>query len=110
MHKPEGPRYAWLLILLAAIIFVAAAAPTFAQSPNTSTIVVLVTDPSGAAVVDARVTVTNDRTGATREAVSGSGGSAIVAALPLTGTYTVAVSKPGFGTEQRRDVVLRPGE
>src|SRR3954447_9027029 len=110
MHKPEGPRYAWLLILLAAIIFVAAAAPTFAQSPNTSTIVVLVTDPSGASVVGAAVTVTNDRTGATRDAVSGADGSATLAALPLTGTYTVAVAKQGFGTEQRKDVTLRAGE
>src|SRR3954465_5033882 len=109
MHKPEGPRYAWLLILLA-IIFVAAAAPTFAQSPNTSTIVVLVTDPSGASVVGAAVTVTNDRTGATRDAVSGADGSATLAALPLTGTYTVAVAKQGFGTEQRKDVTLRAGE
>src|SRR3954465_9576401 len=109
MHKPEGPRYAWLLILLA-IIFVAAAAPTFAQSPNTSTIVVLVTDPSGASVVGAAVTVTNDRTGATRDAVSGADGSATLAALPLTGTYTVAVAKQGFGTEERKDVTLRAGE
>src|SRR3954469_24060075 len=109
MHKPEGPRYAWLLILLAAIIFVAAA-PTFAQSPNTSTIVVLVTDPSGASVAGAAVTVTNDRTGATRDAVSGADGSATLAALPLTGTYTVAVAKQGFGTEERKDVTLRAGE
>src|SRR4051794_15222866 len=110
MHKPEGPRCAWLFILLAAIIFVVAAAPTFAQSPNTSTIVVLVTDPSGASVVGAAVTVTNDRTGATRDAVSGADGSATVAALPLTGTYTVAVAKQGFGTEERKDVTLRAGE
>src|SRR3954471_19187741 len=110
MHKPEGPRCAWLFILLAAIIFVVATAPTFAQSPNTSTIVVLVTDPSGASVVGAAVTVTNDRTGATRDAVSGADGSATLAALPLTGTYTVAVAKQGFGTEERKDVTLRAGE
>src|SRR5256885_15101357 len=65
---------------------VAAAPPAFAQSPNTSTIVVLVSDPSGAAVADANVTVTNDQTGATRQVVSGRDGSASVPALPLTGS------------------------
>ena len=31
-------------------------------------------------------------------------------ALSLTGTYTVSVSKEGFGTEERNDVTLRAGE
>jgi hypothetical protein len=88
-----------LLILLA-----------LAQSPNTSTIVVIVTDQSGAAVADANVSIINNQTGAVREAVSGNDGSVIVPALSLTGTYTVAVSKPGFGVEQRPDVALRAGE
>src|SRR5437868_12720740 len=109
MQKPEGPRYASLFMLLVAI-FVAAAAPTFAQSPNTSTIVVLVTDQSGAVVSDANVVVTNSERGTVREVVSGADGSAAIAALPLTGTYTVAVSKQGFGTEQRKDITLRAGE
>jgi outer membrane receptor protein involved in Fe transport len=84
--------------------------PLFAQSPNTSTIVVLVTDQSGAMVKDAHVSVTNNQTGAVREAVSGSDGSVTVSALSLTGTYTVGVSKPGFGAEERNDVTLRAGE
>ena len=69
------------------------------QSPNTSTIVVLVTDPSGAVVADANVSVTNNQTGAMRDVMSGSDGSATIPALSLTGTYTVRVSKPGFGSE-----------
>jgi hypothetical protein len=81
-----------------------------AQSPNTSTIVVLVTDQSGAVVTDAKVSVTNNQTGAVRDAVSGSDGSATVPALSLTGTYTVGVSKQGFGSEERKDVTLRAGE
>jgi carboxypeptidase family protein/TonB-dependent receptor-like protein len=82
----------------------------FGQSPNTSTIVVLVTDQSGAAVTDAKVAVTNDQTRATRAVVSGADGSATVSALSLTGTYTVTVSKQGFGNEERKDVTLRAGE
>ncbi|HXI27460.1 MAG TPA: TonB-dependent receptor [Vicinamibacterales bacterium] len=84
--------------------------PAFAQSPNTSTIVVLVTDPSGAVVSNASVVVTNSERGTVRAVASGADGSASIPALPLTGTYVVTVSKQGFGTEERRDVTLRAGE
>src|SRR6188768_2935311 len=67
-----------------------------AQSPNNASIVVLVTDQSGAVVKDARVLVTNEQTGATREGLSGAEGSTSFPALSLTGTYAVAVSKQGF--------------
>jgi len=81
-----------------------------AQSPNTSTIVVLVTDQSGAMVTDAAVVVTNTQTGSVRATVSGNDGSASIPALSLTGTYTVGVSKQGFGSEERDGVSLRAGE
>jgi hypothetical protein len=82
----------------------------YAQSTNTSTLVVLVTDQSGAVIKDAKVSVTNSETGAVRETASGSDGSATVPALPLNGAYTVGVSKEGFGSEERKDVTLRAGE
>ena len=86
------------------------AAPAFAQSPNTSTVVVLVTDQSGAVVNDARVSVTNNQTGAVRASTSGVDGSATFPALSLTGTYTVTVTKQGFATEEHKDISLRAGE
>jgi Carboxypeptidase regulatory-like domain/TonB dependent receptor len=95
------------LVAFVSFVFVGVA---HAQSPNTSTIVVLVTDQSGAVVTDAKVSVTNNQTGAVREAVSGGDGSATVPALSLTGTYTVGVSKQGFGREERKGVALRAGE
>ena len=97
-------------IQIALVLILTSALPLVAQSPNTSTIVVLVTDQSGAVVTDAKVSVTNNQTGAVREAISGSDGSATVPALSLTGTYTVGVSKQGFGSEERNDVTLRAGE
>jgi hypothetical protein len=97
-----------ILVLLSA--FVSLAAPALAQSPNTSTVVVLVTDQTGAVVRDARVSVTNNQTGAAREAQSGADGSATFPALSLTGTYTVAVTKEGFATEEHKDISLRAGE
>ena len=86
------------------------AATVLAQSPNTSTVVVLVTDQSGAVVDGAKVSVTNDQTGAVRESTSGADGSATFPALSLTGTYTVTVAKQGFATEEHKDVSLRAGE
>ena len=95
---------------LIALCILALAFPASAQSPNTSTIVVLVGDQSGAVVSGATVSVTNNETGAVREATSGADGSAIIPALPLTGTYTITDSKQGFGTEARNDIALRAGE
>jgi hypothetical protein len=91
-------------------IFLMLAMPLIAQSPNTATLIIDVADPTGAVVPDATVTVLNNATGAVRNAVSGSDGNATIAALPLTGTYTVTVSKEGFGNEERRDITLRSGE
>src|ERR1700737_74470 len=100
-----GNRPLLVLLLIALLTFVAA--PVAAQSPNTATMIVVVVDQSGAVVKDAKVSVVNSATGAVREAVSGSDGSATIQALSLTGTYTVGVSKEGFGNEERKDITLR---
>jgi hypothetical protein len=96
-------------ILLYALLLLLAL-PLAAQSPNTATMIVVVADQSGANVPDAHVSVVNTATGATREATSGSDGRATIAALPLTGSYTIRVSKNGFGNEERNDITLRSGE
>jgi hypothetical protein len=86
------------------------APPALAQTPNTSTVAVLVTDQSGAVIKDAKVTVTNTQTGDVRDAVSAGDGRATFPALSLTGTYTLGVEKTGFGSEQRTGITLRAGE
>ncbi|HEU4888352.1 MAG TPA: TonB-dependent receptor [Thermoanaerobaculia bacterium] len=98
------------LPLLLILLFVCAAIPLAAQSPNTASLIVIVEDPTGAVVPDANVSIVNDATSAARNAVSGSDGSATIPALSLTGTYTVNVSKEGFGSESRKDIELRAGE
>ena len=82
----------------------------FAQSPNTASMIVVVVDQNGAVVKDAKVSLVNAATGAVREAVSGSDGSSTFSALALTGTYTVSVSREGFGNEELKDITLRSGE
>jgi len=92
------------------LAFLTLTAALYGQSPNTASILVVVEDQSGALVKDAKVSVANSATGATRDTVSGSDGSATFAALSLTGTYNVSVSKSGFGDEELKDIVLRSGE
>ncbi|HVF55734.1 MAG TPA: carboxypeptidase-like regulatory domain-containing protein, partial [Pyrinomonadaceae bacterium] len=92
------------------VLFAFNAVPVAAQSPNTATMIVVVVDQTGAVVKDAKVSVVNTATGAAREAVSGSDGSATIPALSLTGTYTVVVSREGFGNEELKDIELRSGE
>ncbi len=102
--RRTAPLFAMLLSVL---LF---AHTAVAQSPNTASIIVVVVDQNDAVVRDAKVTVSNDATGAVREGVSDSDGSVNIAALSLTGTYTVAVSKEGFGNQELKDVTLRSGE
>src|SRR5215510_14328377 len=75
------------MLLMALLAFIAT--PTRAQSPNTASMIVAVVDQAGAVVKDAKVLLVNSATGAVREAISGSDGSATIPALSLTGTYTV---------------------
>ena len=90
--------------------FVISAASTFAQSPNTSTVLVLVTDQSGAIVKNAKVSVTNNKTGAVRESVSGDDGRATFPALSLMGDYRISVTKTGFVADDVTGLTLRAGE
>jgi hypothetical protein len=72
--------------------------------------IVVVADQTGAVIPSAKVSVVNSATGAVRDAVSGSDGTATIPALPLTGTYTVSVSKEGFAADERKAITLRSGE
>jgi carboxypeptidase family protein/TonB-dependent receptor-like protein len=99
-----------LLISLTLLSIVAGTPAALAQAPHTSTVVVRVTDQSNAVVADATVSITNTETGAARESTSGDDGSATFAALSVNGSYTVAVSKAGFGTEERQNITLLAGE
>ena len=59
-----------------------------------------VTDPSGAVVPNAAITVTSVDTGAVRSAVTGSAGDYQVLSLPV-GEYQVRAEKTGFTPERR---------
>ena len=94
-------------VFVSIILFALASA---AQSPNTGSIVVSVVDQNEAVVQGANITLVNAATGAERDAVSNSEGSATFAALSLTGAYKVSVNKSGFTANEAGGLQLRSGE
>lgn len=97
-------RGAWLLAVL-----LAASVPARAQSgAATADLVGTVLDESKAVLPGAAVSATNNQTGVVRAAVAGPDGRYTIPALPV-GSYTVRVELPGFGPQQRADVVLNLG-
>lgn len=93
--------------LLPVVLFAVSAA---AQSANTATVIVTVVDQNDAVVPGAGISVTNAATGVARDSVSGSEGSAAFAALSLTGSYKVRVTKSGFSSNEVGGLTLRSGE
>jgi hypothetical protein len=81
---------ALLPLLAVASLTVSASAQTI-----TGTVVGTVTDPSGAVVAGAAVTATNVTTGVATRGVSNSQGLYSIRFLPI-GSYTLAISAPGF--------------
>jgi hypothetical protein len=79
------------LVLFGTFLFLG---PTWAQDP-TGRIAGTVTDPGGAAVPDAKVTITNLKTGITSTAGTDKEGFYQVLALPI-GTYRVTIDHDGF--------------
>ena len=76
----------------------------FAQ--DTASITGSVTDPSGAAIPGAQVTVTSLEQGINRAATSNSTGDYLFAALPI-GSYNLTVAAPGFKKFQATGIILR---
>ncbi|MGA8029924.1 MAG: carboxypeptidase-like regulatory domain-containing protein [Bryobacteraceae bacterium] len=69
----------------------------------------IVTDPSGAIVSNAAITVKNEDTGAVRRSATNSAGLYQVTALPV-GHYEIQVNKAGFAEEIRTGINLVVGQ
>ena len=82
-------------LILAFLVFTTIPGSLKAQSLISGDIVGVVTDPSGAAVANATVTVTSNATGAAQTTTTNSKGSYRVPLLK-PGDYTILVTAPGF--------------
>jgi hypothetical protein len=96
-----------LLALVWAVValVVVSAMPAYAQL-DAATLNGSVTDPTGAVVPDATVTITNAGTGTSRVATTNQAGTFSVPALE-PGKYNIIISKAGFGSSQQNGVTLQ---
>jgi hypothetical protein len=83
---------------------------SFASAQTLDTgIVGSVTDPAGAMVTEAAVTITNTQTGISRSVTTNPSGLFEVRYL-VPGNYTVDVQAPGFRRERRTGIVIQIGQ
>src|SRR5438477_9430813 len=87
------------------LAFVVLAAASLMAQTFRGTILGTVTDPSGAVVSGAKVTIKNVNTGLERTTQTSADGSYSVPELPI-GTYTVTVTQSGFQTAVTSNVVV----
>ena len=94
------------LAVLVAAFFVLFAVQAFAQD---ATIIGTVTDPTGAAVPNAPIAITNVETGLVRNTTTNSDGQYVVPDLHI-GTYSLRVSASGFKATEQKNIVLAVGD
>jgi|CZLA01.1.fsa_nt_gi hypothetical protein len=99
-HRSRFYCTALFLFLLTAALY------SFGQE---ATIVGTVTDPSGASVAGAVVTVTHHDTGQVHNLTTGNAGEYVASDIHI-GHYTVRVEAKGFKAEERRDLLLQVGD
>lgn len=99
-------RIAFLRVV--AVLFALSSTIAFAQV-TTGTILGTVTDPSGATIAGAKVTITNTDTGIVSNIVNRSDGNFELPYLP-NGPYSVKIDAPGFKSFSQTDVVLNIGQ
>jgi len=93
------------MLVLLSMIWVSAG--VLAQ--DTASVTGTVTDPSGAAVPNAQVSVVNAEKGVTRTATTNGSGDYLFAALPI-GSYNLIVAGQGFKKYEAKGVILRVGQ
>jgi hypothetical protein len=122
MFVTTGPAKLWPLSIavLLATLLLGFSAPLMGQAVN-ATLLGAVTDSSGAAVANAKVTITETNTGISHASQTNDSGNYVFPDLP-PGTYRVVVEQTGFKRESRAgielivnstervDLVLQPGD
>src|SRR6266436_1051574 len=92
--------------LLLCLLVLGISSQAFGQN---ATVVGTVTDPSGAAVANATITITRTETGQVFHLVSNGDGQYVAPDLPI-GHYNLKVEAAGFKTAEQKNVVLQVGD
>src|SRR5258708_4501886 len=104
--KERGLIKLWLLslVLLLGATLLGFSTPVLGQAVN-ATLLGTVTDSSGAAVANVKVTITETNTGISRASQTNESGNYVLPDLP-PGTYKVLAEQPGFKRESRAGIDL----
>ncbi len=89
---------------ISVLLFLAA---SLSWGQSTATIVGRVSDASGAVIAGAKVTARNTVTGLERTTSSNEAGDYELPLLPITGAYTLTVSKEGFQSQESTGIALQ---
>lgn len=100
-------RHAILVMLAGAAFYMLTLSPAYGQVQ--STLSAVVSDPSGAVVPGAKVTLINEASGDVRESVSNGQGFFSFPGIP-EGRYAVKISAPGFSTFKEVGIVVKESE
>src|SRR5467141_2094440 len=92
--------------LLLCVLVLTLSSQAFGQN---ATVVGTITDPSGAAVANATITITRTETGQVFHLVSNGDGQYVAPDLPI-GHYNIKVEATGFKTAEQKGVVLQVGD
>jgi hypothetical protein len=95
-----------LLWCAVAVTLTGAAIPAFGQASYTAQVRGVIKDQSGAMIIEATVTITNDATGISNTAHSDANGLYILTGL-RPAVYTIKADKPGFRAAEQKNVVLQ---
>ena len=101
-RRQRGFHFAAALLL---IVLGFCDCPAIRAQIDTATLVGTISDPSGAVITNATVSVRDEATGLTLQQTVGAHGSYIFTALKV-GNYTVSVSAPGFQQVEQTNVQL----
>jgi Carboxypeptidase regulatory-like domain len=99
-------HFRWSHLLFFCILFFVASHQVFGQ---TATVVGTVTDPSGAAVANATVSITHAETGRVYHLTSNTDGQYVAPDLPI-GHYSIKVEASGFAAAEQKAIVLQVGD
>jgi hypothetical protein len=104
-------QHAYLAIALLVLLmfFVFSAIPGAAQAVNTGTVIGTVTDPSGAVIGGANLTLTDKATSTTRTTTSNQTGSYVFTNVP-PGTYDLTVKHAGFAQDKIGNLKVDVGQ
>jgi hypothetical protein len=102
-------RRNWLLLFAAVCLAIGFGVQAQGQSIISGDITGTVTDPSGATVPDASVTLTNESTNASQGTTTNAQGSYRFAFVP-PGSYKIGVSASGFQKQTRSGIVVTAGQ